>query len=184
MISSTQHPKVDNKSKQASVTHRKEKQVQVSVNKVKIKMGKGGKCLQNANQEIKELQDSLHELDNWVIDLHKQIDLKDKLIEALQLKLIEKEQQIENMVDATCATNDLIQKVNATCDTNDLMQMVDVTCDTHDLMVDTKATKDMVDDSLTSHEMESYNELMKISLVEDESQEEARSDTKSSINEM
>jgi predicted nucleic acid-binding Zn-ribbon protein len=77
------------------------------------KMGKGGKHLQNTNQEIKELQDSLHELDNWVIDLHKQIDLKDKLIEALQLKLIENEQQIENMVDATCATNDLIQKVDA-----------------------------------------------------------------------
>jgi hypothetical protein len=36
----------------------------------------------------------------------------------------------------------------------------------------------MVDDSLTSHEMESYSELMKISFVEDESQEEARSDTK------
>jgi hypothetical protein len=122
-------------------------------------------------------------LDNWVIDLHKQIDLKDKLIEALQLKLIEKEQQIENMVDATCATNDLIQMVDVTCDTNDLIQMVDVTCDTNDLMVDTEATKDMVDDSLTSHEMESYNELMKISFVEDESQEEARSDTKSSINE-
>ena len=40
--------------------------------------------------KIKELQDSLHKLDNWVIDLHKQIDLKDKLIEALQVKLIEK----------------------------------------------------------------------------------------------
>jgi len=110
-------------------------------------MGKGGKCLQNTNQEIKELQDSLHELDNWVIDLHKQIDLKDRLIEALQLKLIENEQQIENMVDVTCATNDIIQKINASCDTNDLIQKVDVTCDTHDLMVDAKATKDMVDDS-------------------------------------
>jgi predicted RNase H-like nuclease (RuvC/YqgF family) len=102
-------------------------------------MGKGGKHLQNVNQEIKELHDSLHELDNWVVDLHKQIDLKDKLIEALQLKLIEKEKQIENMVDATC-------------DTNDLMQMVDVTCDTNDLMVDTDTSNDMIDDSLTSHE--------------------------------
>jgi hypothetical protein len=43
-------------------------------------------------------------------------------------------------------------------------------------MVDTNATKDMVDDSLTSHEMESYSELMKESLVEDESQAEAQSD--------
>jgi hypothetical protein len=39
--------------------------------------------------------------------------------------------------------------------------------------VDTKATHEMDDDSLTSHEMESYNGLMKESLVEDESQEEA-----------
>jgi hypothetical protein len=34
----------------------------------KSKMDKKGKHLQNANQEIKELQDSLHELDKWVID--------------------------------------------------------------------------------------------------------------------
>jgi predicted RNase H-like nuclease (RuvC/YqgF family) len=126
-------------------------------------MGKGGKRLQNINQEIKELQDSLHDLDNLVLNLHKQIDWKDKLIEALQLKLIEKEQQIENMVDATCDTNDLIQMVDVTCDTNDLMQMMDVTCDIDDLMqmldatcdtndlmemVDKNAIKEMVDDSL------------------------------------
>jgi hypothetical protein len=41
----------------------------------------------------------------------------------------------------------------------------------------------MVVDSLTSHDMESSNDLMKIILVEDESQEEAMSDTRSSINE-
>jgi hypothetical protein len=37
------------------------------------------------------------------------------------------------------------------------MQMLDVTCDTNDLMeiVDKKVTKDIVDDSLTSHKMES-----------------------------
>jgi hypothetical protein len=69
-------------------------------------MGKGGKCLQNANQEIKELQDSSHDLYNWVVDLYNKFDVKDKLIESLQLKLIEKEQemltmQIENMLDAT-----------------------------------------------------------------------------------
>jgi peptidoglycan hydrolase CwlO-like protein len=61
-----------------------------TISSKQIKMGKGGKHLQNTNQEIKELQDSLHELDNCIIDLHKQIDLKDKLIEPLQLKLIEK----------------------------------------------------------------------------------------------
>jgi hypothetical protein len=37
----------------------------------------------------------------------------------------------------------------------------------------------MVDDSLTSHEIKSYSELMKISFVKDESQEEARRDTSS-----
>jgi hypothetical protein len=57
------------------------------------------------------------------------------------------------------------------------MQMVNATCDTHDLMVDTQATKDMIDDSLTSYEMESYSKLMKESLVENESQAEAQSDS-------
>jgi hypothetical protein len=68
--------------------------------------------------------------------------------------------------------------------------MVDATCDTNDLMqvVDTDATKDMIDDSLTGYEMESFinNELMKTSFVEDESQAEdvkAQSDTKRSISE-
>jgi hypothetical protein len=28
-------------------------------------------------------------LDNWVVDIHKKLDMKDKLIEVLQLKLIE-----------------------------------------------------------------------------------------------
>jgi len=89
-------------------------------------MSKGGKILQNSNKEIKELQDSLYDLDNWVVELHKQIGLKNKLIESLQLKLIEKEQemlriQIENMVGASCDTNDLMQMVDVTCDTNDLM---------------------------------------------------------------
>jgi len=79
-------------------------------------------------------------LDNGVIDLHKEIDLKDTLIKAFQIKLVENEQQIENMFEATCAKKDLIQKVNATCDTNDLMQMVDISCDTYYLMVDTQAT--------------------------------------------
>jgi hypothetical protein len=113
--------------------------------------------------------------------------MKDQLIEALELKLIQKQKQIDDMVDATYATNDLIQKVDAicdtkdliqkanatcdtyeliqkvdaTCDTKDLMQMVDSTCDTHDLMVDTKETQEMDDDSLTNHEMESYNGPMK-----------------------
>jgi hypothetical protein len=129
----------------------------------KSKMGKGKEHLQITNLEIKELQDSLHELDKWVVDLNKQIDLNDRLIQAFQLKLIENEKKNENTVDVTC-------------DIDDLIKMVDVTCDTHDLIVDTNATKCMVDDSLTSHEIESYNELMKISLVDDESQAEAQSD--------
>jgi len=91
--------------------------------------------LLNANQEIKELQDFLHELGNWVVDLHKQLDMKDKLIEALYLKLIEKEQKMLTM-----------QMVDAICDTNDLIQTIDVTCDTNGLMVDTDATNDMIDD--------------------------------------
>jgi hypothetical protein len=89
-------------------------------------------------------------LDNWIINIHGQIDLKDKFIGAFQLKLIEKEKQIENMVDVIC-------------DTNDLMQMVGVTCDTNDVMVDTNTFNDIIDDSLASHENESFinNALMK-----------------------
>jgi hypothetical protein len=87
-------------------------------------MGRGGKCLQNSNVEIKELWDSLYYLDNFVLNLHKWIDWKYKLIESLQLTIIEKEHQIKNMVDATCDTNDLIQMVNVTCDTGDLMKIL------------------------------------------------------------
>ena len=66
-------------------------------------MVKGGKCLQSINLEIKELHDTLHDLDNWVSYLHKQIDIKDKLTETLQLnfnwtKREKLETQIENMV--------------------------------------------------------------------------------------
>jgi len=90
------------------------------------------------------------------------------MIKSVQLKLIEKEGENVSMVDTTCAIDDLIQMLDITCNTNDVIKMVDVTCDTHDLMVDTKAPKDMVDDSLTSHKMKSYNELTKESLVQDE----------------
>jgi len=84
--------------------------------------------------------------------------------------------QIENMVDATCDTNDLMQIVDFTCHTNDLMQMGD-----------TYTTKDMIDNSLTSYKMESFinSKLMKTFFVEDKSQAEdvkAQNDTKSNIN--
>jgi hypothetical protein len=47
--------------------------------------------------------------------------------------------------------------------------MVYVTCDKNDLMVDVDTSNDMIDDSLTSHEKESFidNELMKIIFVGD-----------------
>jgi hypothetical protein len=50
----------------------------------------GGKCLQNENQEIEELHNSLHDLNDWV-DLYRQMDMKDKLIESLKQKLSQKE---------------------------------------------------------------------------------------------
>jgi hypothetical protein len=40
-------------------------------------MGEARKRLQNTSQEIKELQDYKHELHNWLIDLHNQINMKD-----------------------------------------------------------------------------------------------------------
>jgi hypothetical protein len=42
--------------------------------------------------------------------------------------------QIENMVDATCDINGLMQMLGATCNTNYLMQFVGFTCNTNDLM--------------------------------------------------
>jgi len=45
-------------------------------------MGKVGKHLQNASQEIKELQYK-NELHIWLIDLQSQINTKDQLIDAL-----------------------------------------------------------------------------------------------------
>lgn len=64
------------------------------------------------------------------------------------------------MVVETCAINDLMQMVDATWDIDDLMQIVDVNFDTLYLMVDANVTETIVDDSLTSYEMESYNELL------------------------
>jgi len=86
-------------------------------------MGKGGKHLQNTSQEIKELQENNHELQN-------QIDMKDKLIETLEWKLIQRQNIIDHMVDTIQSTNDLIQKVDASCDTKDLIEKIDAICDT------------------------------------------------------
>jgi hypothetical protein len=80
------------------------------------------------------------------------------------------------MIDVACDTNEFIQKVDVSCDTQDIIKMVDSTCDTHDLMVDRKETQDIDDDSLTSHEMESYNGPMKESLVKEESKEVAHNE--------
>jgi peptidoglycan hydrolase CwlO-like protein len=86
-------------------------------------MGKGGKHLQNTSQEIKELQEYNHEL-------HNQIDMKDKLIETLEWKLIQRQNIIDHMVDTIQSTNDLIQNIDASCDTEDLIEKIDATCDT------------------------------------------------------
>jgi hypothetical protein len=52
--------------------------------------------------------------------------MKDQLIDALHIKLREKHNQVDNMIDATYATN---QKDDASCDTEDLIQNIDATCD-------------------------------------------------------
>jgi hypothetical protein len=106
-------------------------------------MGKAGKHLQNASQEIKELQEYKHELHNWLIDLQNQIDMKDQLIDALQIKLRERHNQIDDMIDATSATNNLIQKVDASCDMEDLIENIDATCDTEELIQNIDATCDI-----------------------------------------
>jgi hypothetical protein len=42
--------------------------------------------------------------------------MKDQLIDALKIKLREKHNQINDMVDATFVVNNLIHKVDASCD--------------------------------------------------------------------
>ena len=67
-------------------------------------MGKGGKRLQNASQEIKELHEYNHELQD-------QIDMKDKLIKTLEMKLIQNQNIIDHMVDTIQSTNDLWDEI-------------------------------------------------------------------------
>jgi hypothetical protein len=84
--------------------------------------------------------DTIHSTNN----LRDEIEMKDQLIDALQIKLREKQNQIDDMVDAksttnqkndaTCDTEDLIQKIDATCDTEDLIQKVDAICDIEELI--------------------------------------------------
>lgn len=80
-------------------------------------------------------------------------------IEAKWTKLIENEERIENMVDVSCDTNNLIETLDATCDTNNLMQKFDVTRDINVLVElgDTNTTNEMVDDSLQGYAMELIN---------------------------
>jgi len=59
------------------------------------------------------------------------MESQDQLIDALQIKLREKHNQIDDMINATFATN---QKVDASCDTKDLIENIDATCDTEVLV--------------------------------------------------
>lgn len=112
-------------------------------------MGKGGKHLQSAKLEIKELQECNHELHNkievleWNLkqkqniinqmtntleatkDLQNELHMKEQLIDALKTKLRKKQdlldvRRLEN-IDAVCDTEDLIQTANVICETNDLI---------------------------------------------------------------
>ena len=112
-------------------------------------MGKGGKRLHNASQEIKELQEYNHELQD-------QIDMKDKLIKTLEMKLIQNQNIIDHMVDTIHSTNDLRDEIkmkdqlidalqiNLSEKNNQLDDMVDAafdeTCDTWDLIEKIDAT--------------------------------------------
>ena len=67
-------------------------------------MGKGGKRFQNDNKKIKELQESLENLENQVVELQDQLEMKEQVIKFLQLQILEKK-----MNGATCDTYNLIQ---------------------------------------------------------------------------
>jgi hypothetical protein len=63
-------------------------------------------------------------------DLRDEIEMKDQLIDALQIKLREKHNQIDDKIDVTSTTNNLIHKVDASCDTKYLIENIDATCAT------------------------------------------------------
>jgi len=119
-----------------------------------------------------------------LIQKHKQIDDMFDTKYAIN-DLIQKVDEICDTEDlkqkaiATCDTDEIIKKVDATCDTKGLLHIIDATCDTHDLMMDTKSTQEMDYDSSTSHDMKSYSGLVKESLVEYKSQEEAQNENNS-----
>jgi predicted RNase H-like nuclease (RuvC/YqgF family) len=74
-------------------------------------------------------------IDHMVVTIHStnylqnQIDMNDQLIDALQIKLKERKNQIDDMIDATFA-NKSIQKIDASCDTEVLIEKFDAICDT------------------------------------------------------
>ena len=67
-------------------------------------MGKGGNRLQNDNQNIKELQEVVEKLENQVVKLQDQLEMKEQVIKLLQLQFLEKQ-----MNGDTCDTDDLVQ---------------------------------------------------------------------------
>ena len=79
-----------------------------------VTMGKGGKRFQNDNQNIKELQESLGKLENQVVELQDQLEMKEPVIKFLQLQIIKKK-----MNDLTCDTYNLIQVCETKTLTND-----------------------------------------------------------------
>ena len=79
-------------------------------------VGKGGKRFQNDNQNIKELQESLENLENQVVELQDQLEMKEQVIKFLQLQILEKQ-----MNDATCDTNNLIQVCETKTVTDDYL---------------------------------------------------------------
>jgi hypothetical protein len=102
-------------------------------------------------------------------DLRNEIEIKDQLIDALQIKLREKKNQIDDMIDETYATNkkvdtsydieDLIEKIDAKCDTKEFIQMNDATCDTNefikkvDVACDTQNIIHMVYSTFDTHDL-------------------------------
>jgi hypothetical protein len=54
--------------------------------------------------------------------------MKYQLIDALQIKLRENHNQIDDMINATFITNNIMQKVGTSCDTKDIIENIDATC--------------------------------------------------------
>jgi uncharacterized protein (DUF342 family) len=83
-----------------------------------------------STQCIDTLEEKLKSLDQFVDDIFKIQDQKDKLIESLQQELLAKENVLLALESEVKQLKQEKVKCDAICDTSDLIQKIDSSCDT------------------------------------------------------